>query len=277
MMLARRACGLAGVGHRRLLSSGVSAPKAALLIIGDEVLKGTVEDKNTPWLAKKLYSRGVDLVRVEIVPDDRRDVGDTLGRLRDRVGPGGFVFTSGGIGPTHDDITYKAIAQASGRRLEVHEPTLSLMRTFYSKKDPPQELNEQRMRMATLPSDCEVLYTEGLWVPLCVVDRTYILPGIPRLFRAMIEGNQARFVGPERFFAHLFTQSLEGDLAAHLGEVADKNPNVQIGSYPGTAAGLDYRVKITLDGRRREQVESAMEGVRGSIPISRTTVSWGGA
>jgi len=244
------------------------------MIIGDEVLKGSIEDKNTPWLAKKLYSRGIDLVRVEVVPDHLAEVGYTLHRMREKVGKDGFVFTSGGIGPTHDDITYQAIAEASGRKLEVHEPTLQLMRKFFAAKDPPQELNEERIRMATLPERSEVLYTEGLWVPLCNVDGTYILPGIPRLFRAMIEGNEDRFTGPGRFFAHLFTQSLEGDLANHLTKVAGDHPDVQIGSYPGTEAGLDYRVKITLDGRDKMRVEAAMQGVQASIKIERHNVSW---
>lgn len=93
-----------------------AAPKAALLVIGDEVLHGSITDANTPWLAKLLFSRGVDLVRVEVVPDDAADIGSTALRLKQRVGEGGFVFTSGGIGPTHDDVTYEALAEAFGER-----------------------------------------------------------------------------------------------------------------------------------------------------------------
>ncbi|KAJ9523700.1 hypothetical protein QJQ45_020127, partial [Haematococcus lacustris] len=98
------------------------APAAALLVVGDEILAGSITDVNTPWLAKLLHSRGVDLVRVEFVPDQADDIAATALRLRQRVGPSGFVFSSGGIGPTHDDVTYPALATAFGlhNRLYCH-------------------------------------------------------------------------------------------------------------------------------------------------------------
>lgn len=105
--------------------------KAALMIIGDEVLAGSITDANTPWLAKLLHSRGVDLVRVEVVPDDPADIAATCLSLRQRVGDSGFVFSSGGIGPTHDDVTYESLAAALGLRLEPHPPTVARMDEHY--------------------------------------------------------------------------------------------------------------------------------------------------
>jgi len=107
-------------------------PTAALMIIGNEVLSGSIADANTPWLAKLLYSRGVDLIRVEVVPDVPTDIAATVLKLRERVGPKGFVFTSGGIGPTHDDVTYDSIAMALGLKVELHQPTVELMKKHYS-------------------------------------------------------------------------------------------------------------------------------------------------
>jgi len=112
--------------------NSIEAPKAALLIIGNEVLSGSIADANTPWLAKLLHTRGVDLVRVEVVPDDKEDIATTTLNLRNRVGPNGFVFTSGGIGPTHDDVTYEAIASALGLALVQHPPTVALMQEHYA-------------------------------------------------------------------------------------------------------------------------------------------------
>ena len=105
-------------------ASAAEAPKAALLVIGNEILSGSVTDANTPWLAKLLHSRGVDLVRVECIPDSPADIAATCLALQTRVGPDGFVFTSGGIGPTHDDVTYDSIATAFGLSLELHAPTV---------------------------------------------------------------------------------------------------------------------------------------------------------
>lgn len=101
------------------------------MIIGNEVLSGSIADANTPWLAKFLYSRGVDLCRVEVVPDEPDDIAATCLRLRERVGDG-FVFTSGGIGPTHDDVTYSSIAAALGLKVELHQPTVAIMQEHYS-------------------------------------------------------------------------------------------------------------------------------------------------
>jgi molybdenum cofactor synthesis domain-containing protein len=112
--------------------SQTTPPSAALMIIGNEVLSGSIADANTPWLAKLLYSRGVDLIRVEVIPDDPEDIAATVLKLRDRVGPTGFVFTSGGIGPTHDDVTYDSIAMALGLKVELHQPTVELMKKHYA-------------------------------------------------------------------------------------------------------------------------------------------------
>jgi len=126
---------LATANAPRLSSSSAAAavaPKAALLVIGDEILQGSITDANTPWLARLLYSRGVDLVRVECVPDHKADIIDTVKRLRARVGDAGFVFSSGGIGPTHDDVTYESIAEAFGRTLQHHAPTVARMEKHYA-------------------------------------------------------------------------------------------------------------------------------------------------
>lgn len=246
----------------------MTAPKAALMVIGDEILQGSVTDTNTPWLAKLLYSRGVDLVRVEYIPDDKADIQATVRRLRQRVGDTGFVFTSGGIGPTHDDVTYEAISEAFGRKLERHAPTVALMEEHYKARN--LELNEARLRMATLPSPAEdVLFTSGLWVPLVVVDRIHILPGIPRLFQSMVLAHQDRFSGPLSSTKLLFTHKGEGDLADPLAQVAAAHPGVIIGSYPNTGANAPepaYKVKLAFTSRDAAALEAAMETARAELP-----------
>ncbi|CAL5224230.1 g6882 [Coccomyxa viridis] len=241
-------------------------PKAAMLIIGNEILNGSVVDTNTPWLAKLLYSRGVDLVRIECVPDDEADIASTVLGLRLRVGQSGFVFTSGGIGATHDDVTYSAIASAFGTELQLHEPTVQRMQEHYSKRG--VELNEARLRMATLPAGAEVLYTPELWVPLVNLQGVYILPGIPRLFKSMVEAHKDRFKGPANKSRTLYTNTVEGDLADVLRGIAAEHPGVNIGSYPNTAeceAVQAFRVKLQLESRDEAALEAAMRSIEESI------------
>ena len=268
--------------HGRVCASGASGAsgadqagvkKAALMIIGDEILSGSIQDTNTPWLARFLRARGVDLVRVEMVPDSFDDIADSLHRLRAKVSDNGFVFTSGGIGPTHDDITYEAIARALGLQIELHGETQQRMRVHYDERG--LELNESRLRMAHLPTPCKVLPPRSdIWVPLCnVAGNVYILPGIPRLFSAMIENHGDVFKGPgEIFTMELYSSLGEGDFGEALRQVAadGRFQGVRIGSYPNTKwsmspnadnEGVDYRVKIVVEGRVREDVQAASEAV----------------
>mmetsp|Transcript_8943 Transcript_8943/g.17790 ORF Transcript_8943/g.17790 Transcript_8943/m.17790 type:complete len:323 (-) Transcript_8943:134-1102(-) len=246
----------------------VNTVKAAFMVIGDEILSGSVQDSNTPWLAKFLRARGVDLVRVEFVPDTFEDIGDSLLRLRRKVSDNGFVFTSGGIGPTHDDISYQAIAKALGLTIELHQETVERMKVHYAERN--IELNEARLRMAQLPSPCTVLPPpENSWVPLCCCGgNVYILPGIPRLFTTMIENHADVFRGHgEIFTRELFSQMGEGDFSEPLRRIAAEFKDVRIGSYPNTKwnmsnpAGndaLDYRVKIIVEGKNQALVDEAV-------------------
>lgn len=247
------------------------APKAAMLVIGDEVLTGSITDANTPWLAKLLHSRGVDLVRASVIGDDKREIVEEVLRLRDKVGSDGYVFTSGGIGPTHDDITYESVAAAFGAHLELHQPTVERMQEHYDRRG--VELNQARLRMAMLPKDegVEVLFTPGLWVPLVCIQNTYILPGIPRLFQQMVEAHADRFRGPAAITAALYTNMGEGDLAVKLGSIAALHPSVRIGSYPNTNIGQGasegvpeggYKVKLQFESRDAAALQQAVEAAR---------------
>ncbi|KAI7841941.1 hypothetical protein COHA_004468 [Chlorella ohadii] len=257
-----------------LRTAGMAQRVGPALAWRPQVLTGSISDANTPWLAKLLHSRGVDLVRVEMIPDDKRDIVETVLRLRERVGNTGFVFTSGGIGPTHDDITYESIAAAFGCHLELHQPTVDRMQEHYDKRG--VELNEARLRMARLPKDdsVEVLFTPGLWVPLVCIQGTYILPGIPRLFQQMVEAHADRFRGSAAFSSTLYTNLGEGDLAAKLAGIAALHPAVRIGSYPNTDMGLGesvkgrpYKVKLQFEGRDKAALQKAVDAVREQLDV----------
>ena len=243
--------------------------KAAMLCVGDEILNGAIVDTNTPWLAKFLHAKGIDLVRVEYVPDDIDDIGESVMRCRSKVGDNGFVFTSGGIGPTHDDKTYEAIAKALGLKIELHEETRRRMESHYKERN--VELNESRLRMAHLPAPCSVLPPpKGSWVPLVKAGgNVYILPGIPRLFQSMIENHESVFRGVQCYSSDIFLNLGEGDLAEQLATIASENPTVRIGSYPNTDWDMNkgedqnvaYRVKIQVQGRDEEAVARAVQAI----------------
>ena len=240
--------------------------RAACLTIGDEVLAGRVQDANTVMLAKLLHRRGVDLVRGELVPDVVETVVESLRRLQQVVGPDGYVVTSGGIGPTHDDITYAAVAKATKRTLHVHKPTEERMKLHYEAQG--KELNAARLRMATLPTPCVVHDTPNLWVPLVQVDNVFVLPGIPRLFQSMLEANQDLFTGSGFTTETWWTQWGEGDLAEALGQVAEKyNSVVQIGSYPRTKSDHTYVTKLVFEGRDAEAVKAAVKEAAATIEM----------
>ncbi|KAL3157368.1 hypothetical protein ABBQ32_011845 [Trebouxia sp. C0010 RCD-2024] len=247
-------------------SSRAGPSKAAALIIGNEILSGSITDTNTPWLAQLLYKQGIDLVRAEYIPDDISDIRQTVLRLKERVGSDGFIFSSGGIGPTHDDVTYEALASAFGVQLKVHEPTVKLMQEHYAKSG--KEVNAARLRMATLPQGAEVLVTEGLWVPLVNLQNVYILPGIPRLFQGMINAHRDRFLGGKAFHTlAVYTSVGEGDLASIFGELAQQFPDVRMGSYPNVNAhDKRFTAKLQLESRDARQLQSVMAAVKDKIP-----------
>jgi len=249
--------------------------KAALLVIGNEILSGSVTDTNTPWLAKLLWSRGVDLLNVEYIPDDEPTIISSIKRMKTTVGPTGCIFTSGGIGPTHDDITYASIAKAFNVDLQQHPPTVQKMEEHYKQRN--IELNEARLRMALLPSPADdVLSTPGLWVPLAVIQSIYILPGIPRLFTSMIEANKERFKGPAALSETLLSNAGEGDLADALSLVAEQHgATVRIGSYPNTKIDMfkenrgssgGYRVKVVFESRDEKALQGAVEAAKKVLP-----------
>lgn len=233
---------------------------ASALIIGDEILSGKVQDENSIVLARMLFERGVRLSRIEVISDDIEEIAASVKRLSDAYD---YVFTSGGIGPTHDDKTYEAIAKAFNLEMAYHEVVLAQFseqhRLFLSEKP----FNLARKKMALLPRPCEIIQTEGLWLPLVVVKNVYILPGVPSLFEKLIHGIKNRFHGPAIERILIYTLSAEGDIATDLENIQNTFPKVAIGSYPRTNDA--YKVMISLEGTDHQAVQEAASLVEVAI------------
>lgn len=241
--------------------------RAAVCVIGNEVLSGKTQDTNTHFIAKFMFRRGIDLVRVAVIPDELETIAATVKQLSDLVGPTGYVITTGGIGPTHDDITYEGVALAFGKGVELHQPTLDgLTQSMISRGRPASDINEDRKRMAMLPQGCKVLSTAS-WVPIAVMHNVYVLPGIPRMVKEMLEYNEDHFQGVPIHRAIVHTLRWEGDLASALTAVQKRHPNVAIGSYVNLSDDKtgtrdeSYNTRLTIDGRNAEEVEQVAQEV----------------
>lgn len=232
---------------------------AACCVVGDEILTGKVHDVNSHVLAKVLFDRGVKLRRVEVIPDVVDEIAATVRRLSSSFD---VVFTSGGIGPTHDDVTYEGVAAAFGRPLVFHAPTLDLMAAHYAAKG--RALNDASRRMALVPDGCVVWSTPGLWVPFVVVQNVHVLPGIPLLFEQMLVAHAARFTGPAIRRVLVFTQLLEGDIADALTAAARTHPAVAIGSYPRLNEP-DHKVMVSFEGEDAAEVDALADEVSARI------------
>lgn len=221
---------------------------AAVIVIGNEILTGKSEDKNATFLIKELYKLGVALRRVVIIPDELDDISAAVRECASRFD---YVFTSGGVGPTHDDVTIEGVARAFNRRVVRHPGLEAMLRSYFG-----GGLDETRLRMADVPEGSDLIRESGMRWPVLVVENAFVLPGVPELFRGKFEAIRERFRAEPFHIKALYTREDEFDIAPRLDRVAADHPAVEIGSYP-TFTREDYRVKITIESKEEEAVERA--------------------
>lgn len=225
---------------------------AAIVVIGNEILTGKSEDKNASFLIAELYELGVSLRRVVIVPDEIDTIADTVRECSSQFD---YVFTSGGIGPTHDDVTIEAVARAFDRSVVRHPELEAMLRGYFG-----DGADDVRMRMADAPDGAELIREKGLRWPVLAMKNVYVLPGVPELFRSKFEAMRERFRAEPFHVSEIYTREDEFDIAQHLNKVAAENPDVEIGSYP-TFTRDDYKVKITIESKEAIAVERARKGL----------------
>jgi molybdopterin-biosynthesis enzyme MoeA-like protein len=208
-------------------------PTAAMLIIGDEILSGRTRDANLPHLAKELAAKGIDLREARVVPDVESEIVAALGALRGRFD---HVFTSGGIGPTHDDITADSVAAAFGVPIGVREDARAVLATHYA--DPERELNAARLRMARIPEGATLIDNPVSKAPGFSIGNVHVMAGVPEIFRAMLAGLLRTLTGGRPLVDATLTIDLpEGRIAGPLADLARAHPAVSIGSYPFNREG----------------------------------------
>lgn len=230
---------------------------AAALVIGNELLSGKIADENVVVLARTLQGIGVRLERVVMVLDDERVIAEEVRALSEAYD---VVFTSGGVGPTHDDLTVDAIAAAFDVEVEPSPPMEAMLRQYYGEK-----ITEGHLRMARAPAGARLVSTDAMPWPTVVMENVWILPGVPQIFAMKMEV-VASDLGAEDVVhsVALYTLLDEGNLKPMLDRVVADHPDVAIGSYPRWRDPR-YRTKVTFDHQARGRCEAAREALRASL------------
>ena len=200
---------------------------AGLLVIGNEILSGKVVDANSPYLASELRPLGVELQRILTIPDDVDIIANEVRAMSKAYD---HVFTSGGIGPTHDDVTLEGVALAFGRELVLDVEMCRRMEEAIGKP-----LNDSMRKMAMLPEGCERGQAGNLWFPVVAVENVYIFPGIPELFRKKFESLRERFSGVPFELKRVYVTRHESEIAHHLNSLLVEFAELALGSYPRIA------------------------------------------
>jgi molybdenum cofactor synthesis domain-containing protein len=209
-------------------------PTAAMLVIGDEILSGRTRDANLAYLAAELAAKGIELREARVVPDGEAEIVAALDALRGRYT---HVFTSGGIGPTHDDITADAVARAFGVPIAVREDARAILASHYA--DPERELNAARLRMARIPEGAELIDNPISKAPGFSIGNVHVMAGVPAIFEAMLAGLLPRLTGGRPLLSEsVHVERPEGEVAGPLATLAARHPDVAIGSYPFNRGGV---------------------------------------
>ena len=204
---------------------------AAILIIGNEILSGRTQDTNTSTLSLWLNSIGVRVQEVKIIPDIEETIVNSVNSLRKTYD---YVFTTGGIGPTHDDITAQSIAKAFNLKYEIHREGYKILEKYYK----PGEFNEGRQKMIWMPKNAKLLLNPTSGAPGFSVENVFCLPGVPSILKSMLGGLKNDIVGGEPILSHTISlKTVESEIANSLTKIQDNNNDVEIGSYPFFQAG----------------------------------------
>lgn len=234
--------------------SSKSEVTAAVIVIGNEVLSGRTKDTNLPFLAERLNQLGIRLREARIVADVEDAIAEAVNQCRDRFD---YVFTTGGIGPTHDDITSASVAKAFGVPVKPHPEAVARLKRHYS----TGEFNQARRRMTLIPEGGILIDNPVSAAPGFQIGNVFVMAGVPTIMQAMFEGLTHRLVGGAPLLSRTVRTTLsEGILAAGLGELQDRSPDVEIGSYPSFAR-REPGLRIVLRSVDPDRLEAAVAGL----------------
>jgi molybdenum cofactor synthesis domain-containing protein len=235
--------------------SAVPAPSAAILVIGNEILSGSTQDANIAHIAKHLGLRGIRVMEVRIVPDIPAAIIGAVNALRAAYT---YVFTTGGIGPTHDDITADCVAAAFGAPIDVRGDARALLQAYYDERGVP--LNEARLRMARIPEGAKLIDNPVSAAPGFNIGNVFVMAGVPKIMQAMLLHADTMIEGGAPVLSRTVAcNQKEGDVAFELGDVQKKHESIDIGSYPRD--GQAHSLLLILRGTDAPALEAATNDV----------------
>lgn len=230
---------------------------AAMVVIGNEILSGKVVDTNSSFLARELRRAGVSLERIVVIPDDVPTIAETVRGCSDRYD---HVFTSGGVGPTHDDMTIAGVALAFDRAVVVDEALALTIEQAIGKKPAPAYL-----KMAEVPAGATLIEAEPGHFPTVQIENVYVLPGIPEIFEAKIASLRGRFASKPYHLRQVLVAASEGRIADVLNATLAAYPELMLGSYP-KLSDPEYQVRLTLESKDETYVDRALDDLVGRMP-----------
>jgi molybdenum cofactor synthesis domain-containing protein len=230
---------------------------AGILIIGNEILSGKVVDTNSPFLTRELRALGVTVRRILTIPDDLDEIAAAVAEFHQSYD---LVFTSGGVGPTHDDVTMEGVARGLGRKVIRHPAIESKLREFFKDK-----LNDARLKMSEVPEGTELIVDGRLGFPTTKCENVYILPGIPEILEQKFQALRDRFAAAPYHLRVVYTREGEGSIAEHLNATLAAFPELLLGSYP-KIGDPDYAVKLTLESKDPDYLERALAHLLTLLP-----------
>ena len=227
---------------------------ASILIIGNEILSGRTQDTNSNTLSLWLNSLGIKVKEVRVVPDEENIIVETLNFLRKKYD---YVFTTGGIGPTHDDITSKSVSKAFNVNYEIHDEAYKILEKYYK----PGEFNEGRQRMVWMPKNANLILNPTSGAPGFYIENVFCLPGVPSILKSMLGGLNNKIVGGKPILSNTINlRTVESEIANSLSKVQNENKDVEIGSYPFFRAGK-LGVSIVIRSIDQSKINSCNEQI----------------
>ncbi|MES2028032.1 MAG: molybdopterin-binding protein [Pseudomonadota bacterium] len=231
---------------------------AGILVIGDEILSGRTKDKNIGFIAEYLTNIGIDLKEVRVVSDDEPDIIAALDALRKRYT---YVFTTGGIGPTHDDITADAVAKAFGVKIDHHPEVVARFKERFG-----ADLNEARLRMARIPDGADLIQSATILAPGFKLDNVIVMAGVPSIMQAMMDIVAPKLKSGVRMLSDTVkANAREGDVGGPLREIANAHPDTIIGSYPFLDDQGKPNTNLVVRSRDQDKLNAAMEAVKAML------------
>ena len=238
---------------------------AAVLVIGDEILSGRTKDKNIGYIAEFLTTIGIDLKEVRVVPDEEAEIIGALDALRNRYT---YVFTTGGIGPTHDDITADCVAKAFGVAIDYHPEALGLLKANWAARG--IEPNEARMRMARIPAGAVLIHNKVSTAPGFRIGNVHVMAGVPSIMQAMLDEVAPTLKTGVKVLSESVRADLrEGDIGSPLGEIAKAHPETMIGSYPFVDEKGEPNTNLVIRSRDAQKLAAAKSDVEAMLVMTK--------